>query len=538
MAYSDYPGYSDAFQKVQTLSFQLHGLKGSLATGLAGDLASFRTKYGADSEKYIKLKAKYDSLDKQLTTAEDVLTKIKAQADAEPKDTGVDKAKAKAKIDAAYYEQVAIQAKATNDTAGYNAAMEKAVAAENLNIGGAPDINPQVTPATTVTDPYMSYTVSTDPNNQQHLMVPNVADEVFLIPPGKDGKVNAPNGTPYFTNIDDARNAYVKSMNNDTNAIMKQLVTIGAMTAKQAKSGIYMPALNNFLLHYSVDTVVRYQQTNGTGKLQTINDFIKNTISGGGIAGLGGTKTSTTDVTTLRPMANKDINRFFMDNFGRPATPQEQVEYYNMVAKAEAVAKTSTTTTTDASGNIKASNVTDTQLTAADYTLMQATVAGKALKGTKVGDLLASKTSGVIVNDINKLMSIASDYAVPMTQQQALDYVAAGIGQSNYLTKQTDRIKQLAITLHPTLAPHIQAGGTVKDVTDVYANAMAKKIGVVVKDSTQDKRIMDAASNGVNLSAWDKIMQGMPEWAKTPEAHNTAADFANTILTSFGFGGN
>lgn len=44
--------------------------------------------------------------------------------------------------------------------------------------------------------------------------------------------------------------------------------------------------------------------------------------------------------------------------------------------------------------------------------------------------------------------------------------------------------------------------------------------------------------SGVSLAQYDRDMQAEPEWGVTPEAHNIGASFSNSILQSFGFGGN
>jgi hypothetical protein len=55
-----------------------------------------------------------------------------------------------------------------------------------------------------------------------------------------------------------------------------------------------------------------------------------------------------------------------------------------------------------------------------------------------------------------------------------------------------------------------------------------------------DKDVVDAISKTGGLMStadFSRQMQANPLWRQTEEAHNTAADFANTILKSFGFMG-
>jgi hypothetical protein len=124
-----------------------------------------------------------------------------------------------------------------------------------------------------------------------------------------------------------------------------------------------------------------------------------------------------------------------------------------------------------------------------------------------------------------------------MTAQDALGRLTQNLGQKNYLQAQQDRIKQTAIAVHPYLADHIKAGGTVKDVADVYARQHAQKLGTVIPDSTANKDVMSALARGISLDQYDRELQAKPEWRTTAEAHKVANDFANNILSSFGFGG-
>ena len=48
---------------------------------------------------------------------------------------------------------------------------------------------------------------------------------------------------------------------------------------------------------------------------------------------------------------------------------------------------------------------------------------------------------------------------------------------------------------------------------------------------------MSAVASGKNVAQYEQDLQADPLWAKTDEANNIAADFTQTILRSFGFGG-
>jgi hypothetical protein len=232
-----------------------------------------------------------------------------------------------------------------------------------------------------------------------------------------------------------------------------------------------------------------------------------------------------------------------MDNFGRPATDAEKQDYYSQVVKAEKTNSTKTVTTTDATGTVKDQQVADSRLGAADYLVIQAGVAKKAFPGMDVKGLLdpANTNTGKLTGNINLAMKYGSDYGITLTPQQALNYVGDAWGQPDVGAAIQTRVKQLAISTMPNLASHIQAGGTVKDVADIYASIKQRKLGVAVPDSTADNQIMSAINlkgGMLSMADYERQLQGDPLWARSAEAHTAANDFTNTILQSFGFGGN
>lgn len=57
----------------------------------------------------------------------------------------------------------------------------------------------------------------------------------------------------------------------------------------------------------------------------------------------------------------------------------------------------------------------------------------------------------------------------------------------------------------------------------------------MVADSTKDTDVQEAVRLGMTQSDFLRKQQGTKAWRETPEAHNVAADFAETALKSFGF---
>jgi hypothetical protein len=94
--------------------------------------------------------------------------------------------------------------------------------------------------------------------------------------------------------------------------------------------------------------------------------------------------------------------------------------------------------------------------------------------------------------------------------------------------------------MYGNLKDHIRDGGNVKDIADQYALIKSRKLGIPVTDAFNDNDIKAALTKEGGLMStaeFARQMQANPLWRQTEEARNTASDFANTILKSFGFMG-
>jgi hypothetical protein len=539
--YSDYPDYVSAASKVQDLNFQLNGAPGSFATGLAGALSDIRNnpKLGPNSEAYKTAKARFDTVQKQLTEAQTNLSTLKTKIDTASKAAGTKKTAAvdaeTAKADVTTLTEQLAHQKEINATADEISKTQLALQTAQAKAAGKPQpaidptltTNPDGTTATgdPLMDKFKAY-LDTDGISKVSGAAKDakgnpVVGEFFLVPPIKPG-----DKPKMMQNVNDAINLMAAGVGG-TDKLAKALANAG-YTAKDFRTNAIAA-----IRKYSVDTLDAYQTSKGKLAITGVNSFLADLAKGGGYT----TKTRIDQVLTDRAGSDRYIDTYFMDTIGRSANKTEKEAFYKELNKLETTAKTATTTTTDSVGAAKNLTSVGSSITDADRTVLAARFASKTLINTPVDALMKSAKPGQIVSDINSLMQTAADYGINMTTQDALNRLAKGIGDKNYVTKQQDVLKQLSIQLHPTLAAHIQAGGTVKDVADVYARAKATKLGVQVKDSTMDKDVMDAVTKGRTLNDFNMDMQARPEWRLTPEAHNATTDFTNTILSAFGFGG-
>jgi hypothetical protein len=363
--------------------------------------------------------------------------------------------------------------------------------------------------------------------------------EAFFVPT-KDG--SAPKD--FTSDINEARTKVLAAVGTSgLPGLLTKLHNSGFITSTQLKSQDYISGLNDAIRQYSVNALQTYQLNEGKGGFPSMGTFLQRFTAGGGVGNLAGTKNSTQTFTTVRGRADADLNLYFQENFGRAATQAEKEDYYAEVVKAEKTNTTKTTTTTDSVGAVKNQVSQDSRLGPADYLVLQANVAKKAFPDMDVNGILSkdNKNPGKLASNINVAMKYASDYGIKITPQQALNYVGESWGTANPTDAVKTRMQQLAISTMPNLAAHIQAGGTVKDVADVYGSIKARKLGIAVPDSTADNEIMSAINlkgGMLNMADYERQLQADPRWRRTAEAHQTATEFTNTILQSFGFGGN
>lgn len=332
----------------------------------------------------------------------------------------------------------------------------------------------------------------------------------------KDGKV-----TPkFYVDLDAARLAFLKGYSEPgkLKELQNQLIDSNYIKESEIVAGTWYTGLDELLVARSIKLVsdVKY----GAGSEISVEDFLKTKRE----SGTG--KPRVYRNLSTRGDARQQIDEYLTDLTGSVATPEEYEEYYKLLS-AEERRQTATMSDGTTMGDV---------MTDAERFVIAAKVARKRLKNTDVDALLSAKKGSQVSMDISALQELAADYGIDMTPAEALKQVTLGIGQKNYLEKQQERIKLIAKKMHPGLADHIDAGGTVLDIANTYARAKFNKLGVVVKSPTKDKDVMDAVASGKSISQFDKEMQGKPEWRFTDEARDISADFLDVIGKMWGRG--
>jgi hypothetical protein len=344
---------------------------------------------------------------------------------------------------------------------------------------------------------------------------------LIVTPKGKDNQVE------FFKDASKARKAFIDGNYTtpngiDVNRLKNDLLKANYITEEQAKRNDYVSGIDAFLSNYTKHQV---QDINLGGSKSAASMVSFLTDKSKGLSGSGGNKPLR--YITLRSDAKKDLDTYLTDLIGRPSTIQEEEDYYRALHKAESASSQMTVDGT----------TTGRVLQDSERLLIAASVAKKSLKGMDIEQLLSSKKGSQVATNITQIQKLAATYGIPMDSVKALSYVRAGLGTKDALVKQEQRLRQLSIQLHPNLKDHLMAGGTVKDVADVYATAKFQKLGVAIPNSTADASVMAAVRQGKTIDQYNQELQSDPLWRRSDEARNTATQFANTILSSFGFGG-
>lgn len=506
--YSNYPAYRAAVEKAQKLQNRL-----SLRdTGLADTMDRLATTKGTDSADYKRVKAEFDKVQAEYNKAVADAKAMRAEIDAaEAEKETSSNAASKKKTDSATVNQLLFE----RDSLKRQNKMDEAKAKQaQIDAILRPQTEEEKNAAAEVNleeDKFSQFTVTngvvTQPGGAQVVFVDII-----------DGNGNA---TPKaFTSKAEARDVFLKNYagKDQIKSLQNQLLASNYIKASQITDGTWINGLDSMLVARTAKMVsdVKY----GVGSAISAEDFLK--IQKGDAS----TGTKVYRSLSTRGDARQQIDNYLTDLTGSAASDEEYEEYYKLL-NAEEKRQTMTS-----SGNTTTGDV----MTDAERLVIAAKVARNRLKNTDVDALLGASKGSQVAMDISALQEMAADYGVEMTAAEALKQVTLGIGQKNYLEKQQERIKLIAKKLHPGLADHIDAGGTVMDLANVYARTKFGKLGVAVPTPTKDKDVMDAVSSGKSIAQFEKELQSNPLWRFTNEARDISADFIDTIGKMWGRG--
>ena len=441
--------------------------------------------------------------------------------------------------------------------AQYDAAVQNAYDAAAAAKAAGGKVAPLPAPATGVKRPEDKTVVESDGTINQEEVANNKFKDYTV---NSNGVVtNTKGNATYFISVKNPDGSYTMeekdSIVKARDAFLKNYSAPGAIdtlkqklragnwiTSKQLTNNEWLSGLDSMIAKYTYDAVsaVKYGGAKEAPLIDAWFSSSKNGSGGSGTTSKAGTwKDTGLDLTTVGD-AYKEINDYMLDALGREATQEEKDAYYKDINAREKKSAVETVEVRDATGKITKSTRTGDFVSADERLNAKNAVVIKALAGTDAGELLKSAKGSQVAVQIGQLQKAGAEYGQPISAGEALKYVIEGGTQKDAILKQTERMRLNAMTMYGNLKDHIRDGGSVKDIADQYALLKAKKLGIPVTDAFNDKDVQAALTKDGGLMStaeFTRQMQANPLWRQTQEAHDTAADFANTILKSFGFMG-
>jgi hypothetical protein len=256
-------------------------------------------------------------------------------------------------------------------------------------------------------------------------------------------------------------------------------------------------------------------------------------------AGLGGPQVSYDEYVTKKDEADSDLNRFFMDYVGRPASEDELNKYYKELrAQEKKNAQVTTQTETDSGGTSR--RVTgEYRLDDADIQQIQRKIAGKALDGSDI-DIVLKGGSGA-AQAVNSTLAYAKRYGVTLSNKDALKYVSASL-QNNENDTKSINAKLLAISkaTYSNLSDVLSEDVNLDDLSANYKYTMRQILEIpenqidVLNPTIQMALKNNGNKGAMNLTDFERALKKDPRWGDTSNAIETAAGYANSILRNFG----
>ena len=358
--------------------------------------------------------------------------------------------------------------------------------------------------------------------------------EVFIFVTGSGSNVKY----KVYGDLADARQAFIseyKAKYGGVEALKKALLNSNLITQEQYNNNDYVAGLDNAIAISSIQNVQNYAYNNKKDFVP-LNTFLAGYNAGGTTASKAGTSKDTTTVFSTKAETDVEIDQYLQDWLGQPATEEQKQSYYDDIHKQETSSTQKVTTTTDATGKISTQTVVGGRLGDPERLLTAAKVVKPLLASMDIDKLLA--TGSKAAQNINDLQQYAAVMGMPKSSGYFLN-AAQNMLSADGLAAEKEKIKQQSALFYKPLTSHIQAGGTVKDIIDTYAEYKSKILELPqlnIKDPSEDKDIFEAISGPslMSLGDFQKKMYQDPRYPKTKAAHETAADYAQTVLRAFG----
>jgi hypothetical protein len=322
--------------------------------------------------------------------------------------------------------------------------------------------------------------------------------------------------------FDDLRNAGLRIPQNDYNRLDTTSQSFGKALA--------------YALQKHTKAMVNDLEQNKNIEPKSFFNYVQEDLK---TAGLGGPQVSYDEYVTKKDEADSDLNRFFIDYVGRPASEDELNKYYKELrAQEKKNAQVTTQTETDSGGTSR--RVTgEYKLDDADIQQIQRKIAGKALNGSDI-DIVLKGGSGA-AQAVNSTLAYAKRYGVTLSNKDALKYVSASL-QNNENDTKAINAKLLAISkaTYSNLSDVLSESVDLDDLSANYKYTMRQILEIpenqidVLNPTIQMALKNNGNKGAMNLTDFERALKKDPRWGDTSNARETAARYANSILRNFG----
>ena len=158
---------------------------------------------------------------------------------------------------------------------------------------------------------------------------------------------------------------------------------------------------------------------------------------------------------------------------------------------------------------------------------------------------LSGKNPNAALTTKDNLVEAARQYMVPVSDQQLTKWVKDIQAGNLSVNDFNGYLKEQAKSLFPGLSGAIDRGVTVEQYADPYRQQAANILEVdpesidFMKNPTYQKALFQVDPKtgdrtAMSLADWSTYLRGLPQYAKTNQAKDQAAQFAQSILSTFG----
>lgn len=328
---------------------------------------------------------------------------------------------------------------------------------------------------------------------------------------------------------------------NDFKKSLYESSTLKASELRQslANKGLADTTLDKVILKRIQDITNNNYLNVLSGKSNAFSSYSGEQVGPYGLAP-GQTRTSTSVSKQLldNREAAMDLDALAQEYLGRNATDQEVNAYLKSYNDLASKHPTKVTSTTDYLQTEK-SRTTVGGITAQDSKAVAIGILSDSLRAAGKNPDSISKLGGTIGRYINSLKQTAGDYGLHYSDSQALDDAIKSIQPGATIQDRQNVLKNLAKIQYKNLASAIDAGVTVRDVANQYNQLNQKYLETMTPVDVMSNDMQKALTGGangsqMNSSDYIKYLKSKPEWGMTTNAHEEAANYANTVLRQFG----